>query len=186
MIKAYENYIARLASTALHEQLTEEGQGVLQAYNKVITLKRELAKQQAMQGKIDRLEGINVQMAEEIAGLEAELKQGHTCNTCLRDQLKNGEHPCEPLDECKYGKKWDDLKAELTLHQWIPVGVRLPEEEGWYYVWYGNYKPQSPSHFRWDGKWMIATKFHTTRDIKAITHWRPISLPSPATDVEVE
>jgi hypothetical protein len=73
-----------------------------------------------LQAKNDHLEGINIQLAEEIAGLAADLKQGHTCNTCLRDQLKNGEHPCEPLDVCKYGKKWDELQAQLaTAHDSI-------------------------------------------------------------------
>ena len=33
-------------------------------------------------------------LTKQIAELQAEVKQGHTCNACLKDQLKNGKHEC--------------------------------------------------------------------------------------------
>ena len=38
----------------------------------------------------EQAKGANI----DIAKLQAEVKQGHTCNACLKDQLKNGKHEC--------------------------------------------------------------------------------------------
>jgi hypothetical protein len=77
------------------------------------------------------------------------------------------------------------LKAELALHRWIPVGERLPDNEGLYltkykgdgrqglidemwirsYPFWGIYKEM------WTGK--KKTKYN-------VTHWMPIpTLPAP-------
>lgn len=79
-----------------------------------------------------------------------------------------------------------DLEAQLALHQWVSVEERLPDKEGYYLIYMGKYNPPSWGKRHWDGeKWeTCATLLLRHRDIEAMTHWKPISLP--ATDKGVE
>jgi len=55
------------------------------------------------------------QLKAKIAELRADLKQGHACNACLKDQLENGKHECcVSPDSCDVDGIILQLRAELA------------------------------------------------------------------------
>lgn len=104
----------------------------------------------------------------------------------MHGRFHNGQCPdaCDTIDgPCACGathnaKEWiSKLQDKLNKHRWIPVGERLPEVKGWYWVYYGRYRPPSTHCQLWDKKWEIGLVLGRQQDIDAITHWKPTSLP---------
>lgn len=66
-------------------------------------------------------------------------------------------------------KEVEELKAQLALHRWIPVGERLPEESGLYHVVMldvaVSMQPYHADIKEWPGAKV------------PVTHWKPIILP---------
>ncbi len=72
------------------------------------------------------------------------------------------------IDDCKKLQSENErLKTELETHRWIPVGERLPEENGFYQTYGSTLSPPGTNYYD-DKGWASAYK---------ITHWKPIILP---------